>query len=203
MDRTCCVLMLCVFGAMLAGCNESAAVKREGVFCANNPDMCDHGKLVAGKSTKPGPSIDPSRLALPDLFVRNVGCDAISTGPNGGVMMGAHIKNQGHYTTGVPFDIAASTSVGSDPTLLPVTQSQGPLAENVDHFYPIAPIPGADPANLPPTKFEVYVNPPRPASPGGLILESDITNNRNCGVCRCDSQTGCTVTQDPTCNAGP
>jgi hypothetical protein len=49
----------------------------------------------------------------------------------------------------------------------------------------------------------VYVNPPRPASPGGVILESDITNNRNCGVCRCDAQTGCTVTQDPTCNAGP
>ena len=202
MDRTNLLVVLCVFGALLTGCIESISGKREREFCDLNHDLCVNGHLVA-KKTSTAPTIDPGRLSLPDLFVRNVGCDAIAEGPNGGVMMGAHIKNLGAATTGTTFDTSASMDVGGDPTQHPVTASLAALASQAESYYQVASIPGADPAHLPPTKFEVYVNPPRPNFPGGVILESNITNNRNCGVCQCDAQSGCTVVQDPTCTAGP
>lgn len=149
-------------------------------------------------------------IQLPDLYVRNVGCDAVLDQ----VWVGGHIGNAG------PIDLPTLASNPSTPqqvdvltTLNPNSGGQAqklrlnPLVSPAhgagDLYYKIAAIPNADPTNLPPTLFQIYVNPPEPGAPFGQFAESNLQNNMNCGVCQCDTQ-GCRITaQAPNCMVGP
>ena len=205
---------LAVYAAALAlvGCQvlEPTSQVREREICERNrelnPGLCPNGYLVPQRVSPVG--VIPGILQLPDLTVNSVGCDPYF----GEVWVGAHIQNQGR----VPLPTLASNpsnpqQVDALATLYPGAQGaiQLPLNSLVppapgaaQQYFKIARVPDADPANMPLTLFQIYVNPPEPGAPTGWFLESNLQNNATCGVCSCrDGQ--CTAIQSPTCTAGP
>jgi hypothetical protein len=133
-------------------------------------------------------------FTLPDLVVDDVSCDSVA----GAVRVGAHIRNGGTAPTPGPFDMSATTDPASDPTQRDITASQGPLAINERHFFPIWTIPDVNSDKLDRTVFEIDVNPPEVGAPHGKLIELNLQNNRMCGVCTC-TQRVCQVSPSPMC----
>jgi hypothetical protein len=195
----------CAMTLALAGCTtlESTSGLRERQICKMNPGLCVDGQLRAQRLS---PVIIV--LQLPDLTVNSVGCDPVF----GEVWVGAHIENQGpvplptlasNPTTPQQVDVLATLYPGtSGAIVLPFNSLVPPAPMASQAYFRIARIPDADPANMPPTLFQIYVNPPEPGAPMGQFAESNLQNNANCGVCSC-SGGQCSAIQTPTCTAGP
>ena len=203
-------LVACAMALALAGCTtlESTSGLRERQICGMNPGLCPDGQLRAQRLSPV--IILPGILPLPDLTVNSVGCDPVF----GEVWLGAHIENQGmgplptlasnpNPTSPQQVDALVTLYPGTSAAIkLPLNSLVPPAPMAGQSYYKIATIPDADPANMPLTLFQVYVNPPEPGAPAGQFDESNLQNNANCGVCSCRGGQ-CSVIQTPTCTAGP
>src|SRR5262249_3754891 len=156
-------------------------------------------------TTKPPVSVPPGILQLPDLHVLNVSCEI----RGGDIWLSAHIKNENDTPVRPPesppvtVDVLATLNPGQgqNERRLPLQAIVPPAPHASNPPYFIAVIPDADPQNLAPVLFKIYVNPQTPDAPYA-IFESDYQNNWACGICQCDSN-GCTPSSSPQCTIGP
>src|SRR5215472_1711999 len=170
-----CIALVIAIGVSISGCHRTASSdtgQQIQAFCKLNPPLCTNGQLNVAPAIVGGvvlvTGVPPAHILLPDLYVRDVGCDAIG----GDVWVGAHIGNQGPVelptlaaapTSPQQVDVLVTLNPGSDQvqklrlnSLVPPPHGQG------DQYHRIASLPNGDPANLPTTLFQVYVNPPEP-----------------------------------------
>ena len=189
---------LCAILAALSASSceyRSLASIREQKICAANPGLCVDGRLVAER-------VDNGlTIPRPELTVASVNCFPFVDE----VHMAGNVRNQGMLPTpgyidasnaGL-IDISATVNPGTSFAQSFLSQAKGlaAMGQPGDHYQArLDAIPNADPANFPPTYFQVYVNPPEPGYPYGKIWEWNLQDNYACGLCQCQNNT-CTTTQ--------